>query len=125
MTGLPDASERAAFFLTARGKLISALVVAALGLGVVAEVISIVTGYHEMRIKAIQDRAKNTANFESLPEGSGVTIIERPPERPRPKNLQEWIERMKENDLTEKQIQHYATKFCREDHGDNSPLCKE
>ncbi len=47
MTGFPDPSERAAFFATARGKLISALAVVALVLGIVAEGVSIYRNIRE------------------------------------------------------------------------------
>jgi len=52
----------AAFLASARGRLITVLTVVVLALGIVAEVISIMTGYYNM----IKDRAESEAKSSTL-----------------------------------------------------------
>ena len=64
LTRLPDPAERAAFFSTMQGKLISALVIIALILGIAAEGVSLVTGYYNMQKAGAKSRA-STAKFHN------------------------------------------------------------
>jgi len=58
----------AAFFASARGRLITALTVVVLALGVVAEVISIMTGYYNMTKVRAEARALNFNPSRDLPD---------------------------------------------------------
>ena len=70
MTGLPDPSERAAFFSTARGKLISALAVVALVVGIAAE------GVIGWKNKVETDVASATASYADKLKAAEAEIAE-------------------------------------------------